>query len=106
MPSIEQLTKLLSADPADTFVLYALAQEHAKAGDHDQAIDLYRRCIAEDEAYCYAYFHGARSLEALDRATEAAEMLETGLAVAERVGDAKASSEIAQYRGSLDPGTG
>ena len=35
MPSIEQLKKLLELDPEDTFVLYGIAQEHAKAGDTD-----------------------------------------------------------------------
>lgn len=97
MPSIEQLEKLLTVDDTDTFVLYALAQEHAKAGNHDAAIGFYDRCLAVDEAYCYAYFHKARSFEALERIDEARATLERGLDVSRRVGDAKAAGEIQSY---------
>lgn len=103
MPTIAQLERLLAADPEDTFVLYCLAQEHAKAGSHDDAIVYYDRCLAADEAYCYAYFHKARSLEALGRRGDAAETLRTGLAVSQRVGDQKAIGEIGGYLTELEP---
>ncbi|MEM1186409.1 MAG: tetratricopeptide repeat protein [Planctomycetota bacterium] len=101
MPSIAQLEKLLSVDPEDTFVLYGLAQEHAKAGDHAKAVEHYDRCLAVDEAYCYAYFHKARSLEAMGEPEAASETLRAGLLVAQRTGDAKATSEIAGYLSEL-----
>lgn len=95
MPSIEQLERLLTADPHDAFLLYALAQEHAKAGDHAGAVKAYDRCLAVDSEYCYAYFHKARSLVALGNTSAAATTLEAGLAIARRSGDAKAAGEIA-----------
>lgn len=101
MPSIEQLEKLLAIDEADTFVLYALAQEYAKGGDHSAAIAYYDRCLAADETYCYAYFHKARSLEAIEQIEPARATLQAGLAVARRVGDAKAASEIGSFLNSL-----
>ncbi|MGP1272170.1 MAG: tetratricopeptide repeat protein [Phycisphaerales bacterium] len=101
MPSIEQLEKLLTLDEQDTFVLYALGQTYAKAGDHDRAIDCYERCIAVDEAYCYAYYHQARSYEATGRIADAIATLERGLEVATRVIDSKASGEIDTYLGFL-----
>ncbi|MEM7755923.1 MAG: hypothetical protein AAF297_09845 [Planctomycetota bacterium] len=97
MPSIPQLEKLLAADPTDAFVLYALAQEHAKAGDHPTAVTFYDRCLAEDEAYCYAYFHKARSQEAMGDRAAAADTLTAGLAVSQRAGDQKAAGEIGGY---------
>ena len=60
LPSIPQLEKLLALDPADAFVLYALAMEHAKLAEKDRAFAYFDRCIAADPAYCYAYFHKAR----------------------------------------------
>ena len=102
MPSIAQLEKLLAVDPEDTFVLYGLAQEHAKAGDHDEAVSFYDRCLAVDEAYCYAYFHKARSLEALGRRGDAAETLRTGLTVSQRTGDQKAAGEIGGYLAEIE----
>ena len=97
MPTIEQLEKLLTLDDQDTFVLYALAQEHAKAGDHPKAVEFYSRCLLIDEAYCYAYFHKARSLEADGLMQEAQETLEAGLAMAQRTGDGKAAGELQSY---------
>ena len=103
MPSIAQLEKLLAVDPKDTFVLYGLAQEHAKAGTHDQAVSFYDRCLEVDPAYCYAYYHKARSLEALGRKDDAADTLRAGLDASQRAGDAKAASEIGGYLSELTP---
>ena len=101
MPSIAQLEKLLAADPNDTFVLYGLAQEHAKAGNHEQAIAYYDRCLAADPAYCYAYFHKARSLEAAGRKEDAVATLQAGVEASRAAGDGKAEGEIALYLDEL-----
>ncbi|MEM1329939.1 MAG: tetratricopeptide repeat protein [Planctomycetota bacterium] len=95
MPSIEQLENLLRSDPDDTFVLYGLAQEYAKAGDTDASVAHYDRVIALDPHYHYAYFHKARALDEDGRTDEAVETLRAGLAKAQEAGEAKASNEIA-----------
>lgn len=101
MPTIAQLEKLLAMDDTDSFVLYALAQEHAKQGDHDRAIGLYDRCIAIDPEQNYAYFHKARSQEAQGNTTDAIATLEAGLTNATATSDQKAAGEIATYLQSL-----
>ncbi len=101
MPSIERLEKMLALDPSDTFVLYALAQEHAKAGDHSLAVEFYDRCLAVDQAYCYAYYHKAKSLEELERGGDAVATLRAGLEAAKGAGDGKAMGEIAGYLDAL-----
>lgn len=101
MPSIERLEKMLALDPSDTFVLYALAQEHAKAGDHGRAVEFYDRCLGVDRAYCYAYYHKAKSLEELNRGADAVETLREGLEAARVAGDEKAMGEIAGYLDAL-----
>src|SRR5690606_10197121 len=63
VPSIEQLQKLLQAEPDDTFLLYALAQEQAKSGNLGDAIATYDRVIALDPGHAYAWFHKARAQE-------------------------------------------
>ena len=103
MPSIAQLERLLAADPDDAFVLYALAQEHANAANHDEALGYYDRCLAVDPAYCYAYFHKARSLEALGRKADAADALRVGLEVSKKANDMKAAGEIAGYLDEITP---
>ena len=101
MPSLEQLHRLLEADPGDPFTLYALAQEHAKQGDHARAIAFYDRCLAANPDECYAYFHKARSQEALDDEPAAIATLDAGIAVATRLNDAKALGELSSYRDEL-----
>ncbi|MFG0326572.1 MAG: tetratricopeptide repeat protein [Phycisphaerales bacterium JB037] len=101
MPSLEQLHRLLEADPHDPFTLYAIAQEHAKQGEHAQAIAFYDRCLAANPDECYAYFHKARSQEAMGDESDAAATLEAGIAVATRLGDAKALGELSAYREEL-----
>jgi tetratricopeptide (TPR) repeat protein len=95
MPSIAQLEKLLQADPNDVFVLYALAQEHAKAGDYPRAIAFYDRVLAIDPGYCYAYFHKARVQEVSGDVPAAIATLQQGVAKARAIGDAKALNELA-----------
>jgi hypothetical protein len=97
MPSIAQLEQLLAADPRDAFVLYGLAQEHAKAGGaqgHGRAVEFYDRCLEVDPSYCYAYFHKARSLAALGRAPEAVATAQAGVAAARKASDGHAESEL------------
>ena len=102
MSRIEQLTRLLAADPTDTFVLYGLAQEHAKVGKHREAVAWYDRCLAADPAYCYAYFHKARSLEALEEIPAAIETLKAGQIASSTAQDSKALSEISGYLDELE----
>ena len=70
MDRIATLEKMLAAEPEDTFVLYSLGQEHAKAGRHEEAIGFYEKCLAANHGEHYAYFHMARSLEASRRQPE------------------------------------
>ncbi len=94
---MDQLKKLLADDPDDAFCRYGLAQEYAKAGDHGAAIEWFDKTIDVDPAYCYAYFHKARSQEQLDDIAGATETLRVGLDEAKKKGDTHAASEIAAY---------
>ncbi len=103
MPTIEQLERMREAEPRDTFVLYALAQELAKKSRHEEAVASYRACLEVDPDYLYAYFHMARSLEADDREDEAIAALREGLRRAIDAGDEKARAEIGQYLDAIEP---
>lgn len=94
MPSLEQLHRLLAAEPNDPFTLYAIAQEHAKNSEHVQAIAFYDRCLAADPSYLYAYYHKARSLACCARKDEAIATANEGLAAAKKADDAHAASEL------------
>lgn len=102
MPSIEQLLKVLAAEPNDPFTLYGLAQEYAKAGRTAEAVEHYDKCLAADPTYCYAYYHKARALEDAGRVPEAVAVLREGKAAAKRAGDTHAVSEICGYLDMLE----
>lgn len=91
---LAKLTKLLALDDQDAFVLYGLAQEHAKLGDHAKAIEFYDRCLTVDAAYCYAYYHKARSQAADGDLPGARATAAQGISAAHRAGDAKAAGEL------------
>lgn len=94
MPSIEQLEKLLAADPSDPFTLYALGQEYAKRGETERAIAFYDRSIAVSPDDGYTYFHKARALQSAGRVPEATAAVRAGIAAARRAGDNKALNEL------------
>jgi len=98
---LAKLSALLAADPTDTFVLYALAQEHAKAGDHAQAVIYYDRTLATDPAYCYAYFHKARSQQEQGDIASAVRTVREGLLAAQKSGDGKALGELSSLLDEL-----
>lgn len=95
MPTIAQLESMLEKTPDDTFLIYGLAQEHAKAGDTDRACTLYDRVIELDPHYCYAYYHKAKALEADDRTSEALETARAGATAAREANDTQAINELA-----------
>ncbi len=101
---IAKLRKLLDLDPADTFVLYGLAQEHAKLGEHAHALALYDRLLAADANYFYAYYFKAKALVALARPDEAQRAVAEGLKRAAAAGDPKASSELSALQFDLENG--
>lgn len=102
MPSIEQLTRLLEAEPGDAFLMYGIAQEHLKLGDFRQAVAWFDRTIEADPTHAYAFFHKAKALEADGRPDEAVQTLRAGIGVARAAGDQKAWSELAGYLDELE----
>lgn len=97
MDRIAALLKMLEDEPGDGFTLYSLGQEHAKAGEHSAAVGYYERCLAADASEHYAYYHMARSLEAMGEEGRAAEVLRAGLVRARADGQMKAASELSAY---------
>jgi len=99
---IEQLKKMLQAEPDDAFCMYGLALEYAKRGDAAEAVSWFDRTIAADPRQCYAYFHKAKSQHEAGDATAAQGTLQTGLRQARAIGDLKAASEIEAFLDELE----
>jgi tetratricopeptide (TPR) repeat protein len=98
---LTKLMKLYALDASDTFVLYAIAQEHAKANDHAQAIDWYQRTIDADPGYSYAYYHKARSQQAAGDLASARQTVHAGIVAAHKAADTKALGELSTLQTEL-----
>lgn len=94
MPTVDQLERLLTAEPDDAFLRYALAQAYVAAGRLDDAIAAFAHTIEADPLHAYAWFHRARAEAASDRPADAAASVRAGIDAATRAGDAKALSEL------------
>ena len=93
-PRMEKLKEMLAGNPADSFLLYALATEYNNAGEHEEAISTYRKLIEGNADYVAAYFHLGQTLEKTGEEAEARSTYETGCETARRIGDAHALSEM------------
>jgi tetratricopeptide (TPR) repeat protein len=99
---IAQLKAMLESEPNDPFCLYGMAMEYAKLGQDQSATSWFDLAIAADPDYTYAYYHKAKSQEAVGDARGAAATLREGMERARLAGDAKALNEIGAYLDELD----
>lgn len=91
---VEQLKKMLEEEPDDAFCLYGLAQEYARQGDHERALEYFHRTIEVDPDSCYSYYHMARVQAEDGHIDDAKATLAKGIEAAQRVRDAKAEGEL------------
>ncbi len=91
---LEKLQALLQQDPNNQLLGYGLAQELTGLGRLEEAATQYERLIAAHPDYCAAYFHGARTLDTLNRRDDARALYRRGIETAARTGDDHARSEM------------
>jgi predicted Zn-dependent protease len=94
MDRVAALTQILEQDPTDAFARYALALEHASRGDAASAVRQFDLLLAQHPDHIAGHFMAAQTLYREHRVTEAIAHLQTGIACAQRAGDAKALSEM------------
>lgn len=101
---IESLEKMLEKDPDDLFAHYSLGMEYASAGQYDQAVAEFQRCIELEADYLAAYVEGAKSLRSAGRLGEARKMFSAAMELAARIGEKHACDFIQQQLDSIAPG--
>ncbi len=100
-PRMEQIEALLADDPADPFLRYGLAMEHASVGEDAAAAEHLLRLIAETP-YVPAFLMAGQILNRLNRADEACAVLRRGIAAAREQGNAHAEGEMATLLASIE----
>jgi predicted Zn-dependent protease len=99
-----QLEELLALDPADPFLRYGLALEHASAGDDAECVRVLRSLMTDTPDYIPAYLMGGQALARLGEDAEAAATYRAGIAAADRVGTPeaiKARDEMGRFLDTL-----
>lgn len=99
----EKLVEMLAANPTDSFLIYALALDEAGAGESAAATSRLRGLIETDPSYVPTWFQLGRLLLEQGATDEASSVLQRGIEVATRAGDAHAAGEL---RGLLAEITG
>jgi predicted Zn-dependent protease len=94
MDRTETLKDILAHDPNDAFARYGLAMEYANSGQPDRALEEFGHLLSANPDYAAGYFMAAQTLVKANRAQEAQEMLQKGIAAAGRSGDSHAQSEM------------
>lgn len=92
---LERLQDFHDASPNDTFILFALAKEHEKMGDDQQALLYFQKLLAVDRNYVGAYYHIGKLYERLAKPETAFATYIKGMEVAKAAGDQHALSELA-----------
>jgi Tfp pilus assembly protein PilF len=102
----QQLLEMLAKTPGDAFLHFALAMEHAKLGEHEQALQQFARVIEIDPTYTPAYTQQAVLLEKLGRLADAKAVYRRGIESARARGDRHAESKMQETLDRLVRATG
>lgn len=85
---------MLAQDPNNQLARYGLATELKNQGQNHEAVAEFHALLAVNPNYAAAYYHAGRTLESMGRIEEARQMMERGIEVTTRTGDAHTRSEL------------
>ena len=96
-----QIETLLSDEPRDTFLRYALAMELVAEKNIDQALAIFADLRSDQPPYVPAFFMAGQQLTKQGRIDEARAVLRDGIEQARTQGDGHAAGEMSQFLASL-----
>lgn len=98
----EQFEAWLIETPNDPELRYMLAMEYVSSGDDMRAVRCFQELIDIAPNYPPAYHQAGRSLQRLNRVTEARDILSKGIPIAQKQGDQHAAGEMTELLESLE----
>jgi len=93
---VDAIRAMLQKSPDDVFLHYSLGMELAGAGDHDQAVQEFRRCIELDATYLPAYVEAGKALRSAGRRDQAREMFRQAMELAQAQGQSHVATYVRQ----------
>jgi predicted Zn-dependent protease len=98
----QRFEEMLADAPDDAELRYGLAMEYVSAGDDAGAVRVFEELFRRSPDYPPAYHMAGRALQRLNRSAEARQVLERGIAAAQRQRDAHAAGEMQELLDNLD----
>lgn len=98
MSRLATIQQMLANNPKDSFLRFALAKEHEKAGDDQLAKSTYEGIVEDDPEYVGTYYHLGKTLERLGEEATAFKTYTEGMAICKRLNERHAMSELAGAR--------
>lgn len=97
----EKLESMLSENPDDVFLRYALAMELANEREFDGCQKLFGELMRENPPYVPAFFMAGQNYAAQGNVNTAREVLRNGIEAARQQGDHHAAAEMSEFLQSL-----
>ena len=94
MSRLDHLLAFHREDPDDPFVRFALAQEHLKLGETDEALGYFEGLVADHPGYVGTYYHLGKLYETLARSGDALRTYRAGIRTAEQASDPHTRAEL------------
>lgn len=98
---LEQLMEMLSAEPGDAFIRYAVALEMKRAGRMVEAAARLEQLLHDDPKYVACYYQLALLLIDMGRAGDALHVCEAGSLQCLTTGDRKARAELLELKNAI-----
>lgn len=97
----EQLQEMLSAEPNDVFLNYALAKAMVESGETDEGIAQFQKTLQIDPKHVPSYFQMAQAQAADGDVDPARKTLTQGIQIAREAGDEHAEMEMTEFLDTL-----
>ena len=94
MNRIDQLKEFLKATPNDAFLQHALALEHVKKGEEQDAKILFENIINKEPGYVGSYYHLGKLLERINDNAAAVAVYQNGMKEAKLAKDNHSYNEL------------
>jgi predicted Zn-dependent protease len=100
-PRIEPLKKVLAIDPNDEVAWFGLGKAYMDDSNFVEAATALESCIRVKPTYSAAYYALAQSLQKLDRIDRCREVVDQGIAVSVKNGDAMVTKNLELLKQTL-----
>ncbi|WP_447984403.1 tetratricopeptide repeat protein [Nitrospira sp. Nam74] len=100
-PRIEPLKKVLAIDPNDEVAWFGLGKAYMEDGNFADAATALESCIRAKPTYSAAYYALAQSLQKLSRIDRCREIVDQGIEVSTKNGDAMVTKNLELLKQSL-----